>query len=66
MRSYPKHNTFADRDTIIFKDSCVTSLNKSVSWVASLTVVFGAHMQIWDRTGFYVRSREVQMTISIK
>lgn len=30
---------FADRDTIIFKDSGITSLDMTVCWVASLTSV---------------------------
>lgn len=32
---------FADRDTIIFKDSTIISLDRTVCWAASLTFVTG-------------------------
>lgn len=66
MHTYSNQYTFADRDTIIFKDSHVTSLDRTMCWVASLISVTGFQVQVLGQTGFCMRGREVQVAIPIK
>lgn len=46
----PNMILFADRDTVIFQDRCVTSLDRPVCWMGSLMPATGLQVEVLGQT----------------